>query len=304
MLEGFWDTQYAQQQLWHAWDNMTLVERQTLAKELLLHLHEETAKLQRLIDRSRYHMLKDNVPAELTGNVAEAGVDVFKLLVALMLLARVTPEQFEQEFKSKTEVVEQRWKWQLDNLRDVDVLACDIDGVVAHYVDVFASWARRAGQTVDPSKINVPSLEPVKDAFAEQGGFLECDLIPGAVDTLNTWRTTSSPRQRRLVMVTARPYKRFRRIYSDTVTWLRSKGVLFDHILFEHDKAEAIRQLQPARIIAHIEDRGKHALEVAATGVKVLKLPFATPEELLSHPNIIQMVDWGEIKLWLSKEMV
>lgn len=288
-LGTLWSVQFDQQQLWHNWANMTQAERDGLVKELLLHLHEEVAELQRGMNQSRYHLLKQRDPSTVS-NLAEAGVDVFKLLVALLQLGGVSAEMFAAEFDHKTKRVAAQWAWERDDLQaNIEVLLCDIDGVIAKWLPAYHRWATVRGVK--------PELEDSKDAFHSSGGFREIEPDEEMVRLLNEWRNTvpSSSVQRRLIMVTARPYKRFRRIFTDTVWWLKEHGLQFDHILFERDKAEAVRLVQPARIIGHIEDRGKHALEVAATGVKVIKLPFEGTEERVEHPNIHHVTASHEI---------
>lgn len=293
-LGAIWTEQAEQQALFHDMATMAQPEREALAKELLLGLHEEVGELQRLLDQSRYHILKrGTAPAEV--QVAESGVDVMKYLVSLMLLFRVKPEQFMEEFRRKTSVVAQKWQWQLANMKGMELLLCDLDDCVAAWRAAFRAWAMRQGIDIRHGHMNDPSLEPLKEAFYANGGFRTLEQLPGAVAVLNAWRSKATiDDSRRLVMVTARPYKRHRRVYADTLEWCREVGLQFDHILFESDKAEAVRQVQPARVVAFIEDRGRHALEVAATGVQVMKLPYEGGERV-EHPLIQHMDGWAEI---------
>jgi hypothetical protein len=296
-LDYIWDEQSKQQALWHDWSTMAAPERGALVKELLLGLHEEVAELQRLLDQSRYHILKRNLPPS-HASIAEAGVDVFKMLVALMLCHGIHPEQFMEEFKRKTQVVARKWEWEHSTMSGMEVLLCDLDGCVAAWCSAFRCWAKERGIDAAEEHINDPSLEVVKDEFYANGGFRSLHRLPGAVSVLNSWRADPSTRDsRRLIMVTARPYKRHRRVYSDTLEWCHQAGLLQDHILFEPDKAEAVRQVQPAKIVAFIEDRGRHALEVAATGVLVLKLPYegGNRVERVEHPLIQHMAGWDSI---------
>lgn len=297
-LQGIWKDQYVLQQMWHDWNNLAQHERDALVKDLLLHLHEETGELQRLMDQARYHLLKQRAPANVT-NIAEAGADVLKLLVALMLLGGVNSTDFEDAWWRVSNRVVSKWRWEQDLMTQAEVLLCDIDGVLAQYSEHFRQYAAQRGLLVG-NHINTPDLEPIKDEFHAGGGFSSLPTYPGAIQVVNAWRHAKE--NRRLVLVTARPYKRYRGIYSDTVNWCHQVGLKYDHILFEHDKAEAVRQVQPARIIAHIEDRGKHALEVAHTGVLVLKLPYAGPEEQINHPNIRHVADWAVIAKLLQVE--
>jgi len=292
-LSFLWSDQYDLQQLWHDWTALSKLERDGLIKELLLNLHEQVGKLQDVADHSRYHMLKQSIRAGQSTAACDAGVGVMKLLVALMLFSGVTPEQFAQTWSAVGDRVRAKWRWEQDQLADVTVLACDLDGVVSRYTPGFRSWCEQNGHTIGGPHINTPDMEPIKDQFHSSGGFSLLEPDAYGIEVLNRWRGLSD--DRRLVMITARPYRQFKRIYSDTIDWLRRVGLNYDHVLFERDKAEAIRLLQPARIVGHIEDRGKHALEVAATGTRVFKLPFDAPEELASHPLITLVSDWDAL---------
>lgn len=297
-LEQLWSDQYELQQLWHDWKAMSEPERDALVKELLLNLHKQAHELQTIVDQSSYHLLKHKRDLD-PYMLADAGVGVAKLLVALMLARGVSPETFLRAWVNVSDRVKSKWRWEQDELAQAEVLLCDLDGVLVKYKEGFQRWCRNKGVSLDGG-INKPDLEPIKDEFHSSGGFIHMDPMDGAVVTLNRWRSGGT--RRRLVIVTARPYRQYKQVYGDTVTWLREHGVAYDHILFERDKAEAVRQVQPARIVAHIEDRGKHALEVAATGVKVLKMPYASPEEQISHPLIIPVHGWADISHHLNLE--
>lgn len=297
MLQQMWELQREQQGLWHDWDAMSQSDKDALVKELLLQLYEEVAELQRNLDRSRYHILKRPPPPSAVA-IAEAGVDVFKILIALMQLHGIRPSDFIDEFNHKSMVVEQKWQWELKHMAGMTVLLCDLDGCVSDWVKSFIKWASGSGVDLGAKPINDPSLEPMKELFCDVGGFRELDQIPNAVKVLNAWR--GSDPNRNLIIVSARPYRRHRRIFADTMAWCNSVGLKFDHILFETDKSEAVRLVQPAKIEAFIEDRGKHALEVAATGVNVYKLPYGSDTEKVSHPHIECVTGWKQIALLLG----
>lgn len=298
-IEQIFQEQRELQQLWHDWSTMSEPERDALVKELMLNLHEGANELGQLVDQSKYHVLKQKRDLD-PYMLADAGVKVARLLVALMLLRGVTPVEFTRAWESVDKRVKSKWKWQQDELTATEVLLCDLDDVAALYTVGFRRWCDQKGYKL-AEHINTPAMETIKDEFHSTGGFISLEPVPGAIEVLNKWR--QARQSRRLVMVTARPYKRYKQVYSDTIVWLRQFNVHYDHILFERDKAEAVRQCQPATIIAHIEDRGKHALEVASTGVTVLKLPSASPEEQISHPLIRQVNGWNSIANHLGVEI-
>lgn len=299
-LDVMWLLQKDQQQLWHKLDDMTPGEVALLIKDLLLHLHEEVGELQRMMDQSRYHFLK-RAPLHDKDGLALAGADVLKLLIALLQIGRVTAADLATAFRVKTAQVEAKWKWEQDQLGGVDVLLCDIDGVIAQWSAAFLVYAKERGVEVEWGKLNAPHLEPTKADFARDGKFLDLATYEGAVDTLNNWRSNKRTQpsrggSRRLILVTARS----KRLYADTTAWLDRVQLYYDHIMFESDKAEAVRLARPGNVLAHIEDRGKHALEVAATGTPVYKLPYEAAEETISHPLITNVRNWADIRALLE----
>ena len=69
-------------------------------------------------------------------------------------------------------------------------------------------------------------------------------------------------------------------------------------LIFNRDKAEAISEhVLPANVIAAIEDRHKHAVEIAALGLPVILFPNMVdkPNKALTQvQGIIPVSDWGE----------
>lgn len=294
-IKELFEEQARQQTNWYQADAMTPEERAAATKELGLLLYEEASELVKRIDRSRFHILHSQPPLELT-EVAHDVVDVFKTLAAISALHGVTPELFAEQFARVTAVVDDKWRGQnLKLAEETRVLLCDLDGCVADWVAGFDKFALQRGIAIAPNGYNHPSLEPLKDEFDRSGGYLALKAMPGAVDVLRAVRAAGV----KLIIVTARPYQRFRRVYSDTLEWCRNTGIDFDHIMFRRDKAEAVRAVAPARVIAHIEDRAKHSIEVALAGVTVLKLPCETTENV-AHPNIHEVSDWSQIAEWLK----
>lgn len=298
-LEDIWRIQIDQQALWHDWSALSETDREALTKELLLGLTKTIADLQRLLDVNKFHILRSREERAANVTTAERGVDVFKFLVAVMALHGVTAQEFWDEFIRKTRVVASKWEWEKADLSGQEIMASDIDGCLADWYHGFIEWASRQKGThglaqLTPDTIGLPEWEILKDEFAATGGFLRLQPLTGSVAVLNRWRVAKQ--DRKLVLVTARPYRRHPRVYADTEMWCKQVGLDFDHILFERDKAEAIRKLAPAKPIAFIEDRAKHSLEVASTGVRVIKLPDNNGRnQEIEHPLIRQVQNWRQI---------
>lgn len=295
-LRDIWEIQVEQQQNWHDWNNMSAATRMSLTRDLILGVQEEVGELQRrLLDR--YHVPREANRRMSPMTIAEEGADLFKYIVALMALHNVDATMFGEAFVRKTRVINQRWAWQVaDVTEQTRVLLCDLDGVFADWERGFRKFAESKGRPIPPGGLNDPKLEDLKDEFDGGGGFTSLDPMPGAVAGLMRVRETGI----QVVVVTSRPYERHRRIYADTIEWCRHHGVIIDHVFFERDKARAIHTLAPARIIAMVEDRMKHALEVALVGVPVFKLP-SEGDDVVAHPLITIVGSWADIIRHLEK---
>ena len=71
-------------------------------------------------------------------------------------------------------------------------------------------------------------------------------------------------------------------------------------ILWNRDKADALRSLLPAKPLCHIEDRDKHAIEIANIGIDVILLnkPYNVK---LNHSKIHIANDWDKVKAIITK---
>jgi hypothetical protein len=78
--------------------------------------------------------------------------------------------------------------------------------------------------------------------------------------------------------------------------WLAKNGIGYDLLLFGRDKAEIIRDyISPAVPRYFIEDRAKHALEIAELGISVLLMDIPANSGLSPSPFITRVKDWQEI---------
>ena len=97
----------------------------------------------------------------------------------------------------------------------------------------------------------------------------------------------------KIVIITARPHHRHKRLYADTLGWMKRHAAPAALILFERDKAEAICEyVYPARPSFFVEDRPKHAMEIAAIGVPVLFLDPKGDKEIPDDKSIQRVASW------------
>lgn len=291
-FEEMWEIQRKQQEeLGLDPRSMTQLDKLRVAKDLALGLHEESAALTSIATHYKAHVLK--IPKTERGNVAAKAADVLKYLISVCQIHGVRSADLAEEFRRKTDVVADRARgYKMELERGAKLIVTDLDGCVAD----LSGWQKQldeAGGNAPMGEGKLKLLESLKEDFYRGGGFRELPAIPGAREALKKMRDAGYG----IAIITARPQWQYKRLYADTIEWLKKNGIEYDLILFNKDKAEAIYEhVHPAQPLFFIEDRAKHCLELANIGVRVLHLAGGTSGGIEPHPLIQPVKDWAEIE--------
>ena len=282
------DLQKQQQEHWYNPDSLTPQEVERWTNQLLLGLYEEVGELARAI-RVRTHVIPDRAP---DGNVYEETVDILKYTLALADLHGLTADGLAERFASKTAACDQRFQQRQLELKDRKVLVTDLDGCVADiepFIQEFGAYGKTVGGV---------EIEQAKSRWYEAGKFKDLPTIPGAIDVLKEARNAGYL----IAIITARPVWEHRRVRPDTVAWLEEHGVPHDILVFDKDKYDAlIKHVFPAQVLTFIEDRDKHAIEIAAHGIPVTLINKTYNRTLSDHPCIRRVDGWDEISSLINQ---
>jgi hypothetical protein len=200
-------------------------------------------------------------------------------------------EELDEVFHAKTELLYQRIEQYRLDLAHQRVFVTDLDGCVVDiqpFVDSFEGGkAYGASSTLDRERA-------VFDWY-EAGGFLRLPAMPGAREVL----TEAKAQGMLIACVSARPVWQHRRLAYDTQRWLHDNGIPHDILVFDKDKNDAlVKHVLPAKVVGFVEDRDKHALELANRGVDVLLVD--TPRNRhIAGPTIHRVSTWQDIRNWL-----
>lgn len=293
----------------------TLDKKENFTKEIILHLLSECDEILREINW-KLHRKRDKIIDRY--NLKEEIIDVFKYWLILAQTWEMTPEEFIEEFDRKSMVVEQRFKQErvLDLLHDEKVICIDIDGVLADYVQCFVDFiSEKTGADLrnfvlkDYNIYNalgeiIPGghqrMKFLKQQFQQEGHEAghgrELPTIPGSVEALKELKAKGHT----VVLLTARPYKQYPRLFADTIEWLKEKGFVYDALIWDENKEERILKEFP-NMICMIEDNVSNALKVANKGKKVYLLE-KDYNQGLEHKNIIRAETWECIMEDLKNE--
>lgn len=219
----------------------------------------------------------------IKSNVVEELVDIYKYWLSLLLLFRITPEELEKGFRVKSRVVFQRYRqeWEKPPPGE-DVVAIDIDGVLADYPKSFCSfmakempdsafidWDYLTLENLDlyeqyGEAIGVGRMLELKDKYRESGEKRNIPVIPGAQMFLRVLRVSGLY----VILLTARPMARYKRMFGDTIVWLDKNGLEYDSLLAdEHKNIRVYNQFPNLRFM--VEDSLQAAKSVASLGVRV-----------------------------------
>lgn len=286
--ETLWRRQIDQQrELGEDPAEMTDVEKSQSIKDLLLGLHEEINELSRTTANYKAHVLKA-APVDRS-NVLEDTVDIMKYAVAIAQLYGITADEAFTQYMAKSDVVRSQAAGERATMEEsTKVFITDMDGCLADLSELDTMCANVTGS---PEQ-KLMDQEIIKTDFRANGGFADLPPIPGAPEALRAIKAMGY----KIVVITARPHHRHKRLYADTLGWMKKHDAPADLILFERDKAEAICQyVYPARPSYFVEDRTKHAMEIAAIGVPVLLLSSEDNEDAPKDKLIQRVSNWADI---------
>jgi len=265
-------------------------DRRMVATELVAQLHEEVTDLGRHVPGYKRHLLR--MPTVVPMDAAEDAADVIKCVLAWAQLVGVDAEQVMDAFRRKTAVVAARAESERTSMEASTRLLCvDLDDVV---VDI-AEWRKQLAQArqgaLGPAQV-LAAEEAFKHKWNTTGGFLFCPHVPGAPEGLRKVKEAGYM----IALITARPQRQYRRLQSDTMTWLMRHDVPYDLLLFNKDKCEAVYQhIQPAWPAAFVEDHTRNATALAAIGVPVLLFDAPHNREMAEQKNITRVSDWPAV---------
>lgn len=279
--------QRLQQGLWYDKDLLTDKERAAWLDELLLGLHEEVAELARITRRKPHVVRAERADS---GNRVEELIDALKYLLAIADLLGIDAETLSDRYVAKSQAVAQKVEQYRLELAGQRVFVTDLDECVA---DLSVFFSETGGMYGTPTA-GLLETEAKKDAWYNGGGFLRLGLIPDAVEALREAKANGCL----VAIITARPVWEHYRVRTDTVAWLKEHDVPCDILLFNKDKWDAVHQsVYPATVVGALDDRDKHAIELAAhhvPNVMLMDRPWNATMDNDKY-NIKRVSGWGDV---------
>ncbi len=257
-------------------------ELEATTKDYLIHLIKEATEVLDEVSWKMHRPAKEYVDRD---NLLEEMVDVQKYLWALMQIWGVTWDQFREEFKRKSMVVEQRFAQEqsLPQLANHPCAIVDIDGVLADYPRCFEIWCEvnffPGISRHDMQRLlrEMPALNraDLKHKYRQSGVKADLPVLPGAREFLQLLR---SRRNLKVILLTNRPYHQYYRIYPDTLEWLAKNDLPYDGIVWAQDKGvDALKLFK--NICWAVDDSEDQVANLRRAGITTIKVDPSIPGE-------------------------
>jgi len=250
-------------------DNLTDEQTIKLLTNYSMHLYREIGEVLNTLDVKMHRPTSNKF---IRSNTVEELVDCLKFLMGMFQLLGVDVNELKNAYQDKTLVVDQRWRqeMELNELSKYEkVCAVDLDGVLGVYPDHWLKYLNEKTnsnyETLSEAKINIDLITyaNIKEEYRLSGSKIDIPMIEGAKEFLLKLKENGYM----IVILTSRPYKKYFRIFSDTLHWLKKYDLVYDSIIFDANKNMRILQEIP-NLEFMVEDRIKYANSVAAAGYK------------------------------------
>jgi len=241
-------------------------------KEYILALSKEVYEV---LDEIDWKSHTTKITEDVDDNILEECVDVMKYLLGLMQLNGFSIDDIYSKFKDKSKVVEAKFA-QEETMNKIKasnkpIAFIDIDGVLADWPGGFLEFvSTELGETfttITQFKEEVPKKQQykLKSSYRTSGVKAELEVLDGAKEFMKGICEKYS-----IVLLTARPYKKYFRIYSDTLKWLSDNDICYDAIMFDEEKEKyIINNFEPEQVAFCIDDDINNANKLNDNGFKV-----------------------------------
>lgn len=298
-------------------DRQTLSQKIQMTKDHVLHGMSEFTEL---LDEVKWKTwLTTQAPPDVS-SLTEEAVDVFKFVLNILLTWGVTPAEFVKAFDRKSEVNIQRFLQhrQLSKITALvrrtglqqKVAALDLDGVLAAYPEHWLSFLARTVGTCDPplgsvldvrkfslvtgvERIPREQYTKLKHTYRSEGFEAEVPALPGAVEFAQQLKALGYL----IVIITARPAERYKRLYSDTIRWLMENKIPYDAVMFDTNKEDRIIKDLPV-VDFVLDDDPTNVERLSKAGIRAFLFdrPYnqgASGARVMSYDDLLESIKKG-----------
>lgn len=215
--------------------NLSVKDKVKWAKEFHFHICRELADLVNCFPEWKMHYKrKGEIDNIIQSNIKEEFTDAIKYLMGLGQVLGLTYNDVISGYNEKTEVVKQRYRQDkiFEKLKEKEVIVFDIDGVINDYPICFLNWVKRNynisyKNILDlKDKVDIKTYNEIKEKYRTSG--IKRNL-PVREETIYVMKELKK-RGETIILYTVRPVSKYKRIFPDTLYWLKKNNIPFDAI--------------------------------------------------------------------------
>jgi len=287
------------------------IEKIQYTKEMLLALVAEIDELLKATGKWKMH--RESPSRFSRSGLIEEAVDIFKYLLNILVVFDIKPEEFVEEFERKSLVVEERYKWEQGltaiKASKLKAAAVDLDGVLARYPENWISYLNQklcTQYTLEDYDFELPFPEIPRHQYYElkhefrDKGFESASVLP--FEDAAEFTKELHKRGYKIIILSARPYERYKRIQSDTILWMRNHNIEYDAFLWSSKKHIKIIEEIP-HLSFMVEDDPRIANQVASMGYICFLRERPYNREYPTLDGVIRVRNLMEIFSYLDSEL-
>lgn len=222
----------------------------------------------------------------IPSNVHQEIIDILKNWIILSNIWGLDDSsKIADEYDSRSSVIEQRRRQEIileSNKRDI--VCVDIDGVLCDQIDswlIYLEAARASSNNfryksnrrfinqLDLStalyKADLELYPSLKNNYRESGFKRDATVIQSSVDFIKELKRAKI----RVVLVSARPYYKYYRIFSDTLFWLNENNIQFDALIFEREKRNWVLENKD-KVLLCLDDDPSQINKMKSVGINAI----------------------------------
>ena len=237
--------------------NLSPEEKIKWNKEYIL---AATNEIYEMLNELKWKTHRDLHKNENVDNFIEEGIDVFKFLLNILIINGCNREQFFNKFINKSQVVDIRYEQEkklkyLRSNKTQPIAIIDIDGVLnnypIHFLDFCADNKHKFENVPEFKESNIDVYNKLKHIYRITG-FESLNIAnKEAVNFLKTLKEKGYV----VVLLSARPYEKIKRLYNDTINWLLNNEFEHDFLFFNKEKDKyVIDNLKGCNIAFCVDD--------------------------------------------------
>ncbi len=284
-----------------------------------------TREVGEVLDTTNWKIHRAKDKPEIRSNTLEELIDCMKYLMTLMQVHGFTLEEVQEEYWRKSAVVEQRY---LQEMKDAikgknNIVGVDIDGTLADYPASYVEFMgdvlrnkypeyyarylkiRATGMPIDNYDIGAFFELPydvardVKDLYRQTGQKRFIGVCPGAKVLLDALKAQGYT----VVLLTARPYEVYKRMFADTISWLRNADLQYDGLIFDENKEERlVKEFGAENVKFFVDDVVGNVNAIAEKGIrcylvnKPYNLAKPTKDNVVRVENLLEVLERESIR--------